>query len=78
MGWETGVGRYKRFHLEWINKTLTYSTGNYSQYPVISIMENNIKNNIYILQLSHFAVKQKLALHCKSNILQLKRWKKIH
>ena len=78
MGWKTGVGRYKRFHLEWINKTLTHSTGNYIQYPVISIMENNIKNNIYILQLSHFAVKQKLALHCKSNILQLKIWKKIH
>lgn len=49
MGWETGVGRYRRLHLEWINKALTYSTGYCIQYPVISIMENNIKNNIYIL-----------------------------
>ena len=43
MGWETGVGRYKQLRLEWINKTLTYGTRNYIQYPVISIMENNIK-----------------------------------
>ena len=47
MGWETGVGRYKQLHLEWINKTLTYGTRNYIQYPVISIMEN-YKNNICI------------------------------
>ena len=37
MGWEFGVGRYKLLHIEWINnKVLLYSTGNYSQYPVIN------------------------------------------
>ena len=35
--WESGVGRCKLLHLEWINnKVLLYSTGNYIQYPVIN------------------------------------------
>ena len=37
MDWEFGVGRCKLLHLEWIyNKVLMYSTGNYTQYPVIN------------------------------------------
>ena len=37
MEWEFGVSRCKLLHLEWINnKVLIYSTGNYSQYPVIN------------------------------------------
>ena len=33
----------------WINKkVLLYSTGNYIQYPVINIMDKNIKKNKYI------------------------------
>ena len=40
MDWESGVGRCRLLHLEWINKeVLTYSTGNYTQYPVISRSE---------------------------------------
>ena len=34
VNWESGVGRCKLLHLEWINKILGYSTGNYIQYPV--------------------------------------------
>ena len=37
MDWEFGVGRCKLLHLEWINtKILSYSTGNYIQFPVIN------------------------------------------
>ena len=37
MDWEFGVGRRKLLHLEWIhNKVLLYSTGNYTQCPVIN------------------------------------------
>ena len=36
MDWESGVGRCKLLHLEWINnKVLMYSTGTYIQHPVI-------------------------------------------
>ena len=34
--WEFGISRGKLLYREWINnKVLLYSTGNYSQYPVI-------------------------------------------
>ena len=37
MVWEFGVSRCKLLYIEWINiKVLLYSTGNYSQYPVIN------------------------------------------
>ena len=36
MDWDTGISRYKPFHLEWIsNEILLYSTGNYIQSPGI-------------------------------------------
>ena len=71
MYWEFGISRCKLLHIEWINdKVLLYSTGNYIQYTVINIMENNMKKNIYIyIYLNQFAVQQKL-IHCKSTILQ--------
>ena len=35
--WEFGVSRCKLLYIGWINnKVLLYSTGNYSQYPVIN------------------------------------------
>ena len=34
--WEFGVSRRKLFYMEWVNKVLLYSTGNYIQYPVIN------------------------------------------
>ena len=35
MDWEFGISRCKLLYIEWINKVLLYSTGNYIQYPVI-------------------------------------------
>ena len=32
---EAGVSRCKLLHIEWRNKDLLYSTGGYSQYPMI-------------------------------------------
>ena len=34
MDWEFGVSRYKLLHLEWINKVLLYSTGNYIHFAI--------------------------------------------
>ena len=37
MEWEVGVSRCKLLYIEWINnKVLLYSTGNYTQYLVIT------------------------------------------
>ena len=37
MDWEFGMSRCNLLSIEWINnKVLLYSTGNYSQYPVIN------------------------------------------
>ena len=37
MDWEFGISRCKLLYIEWINnKVLLYSTGNYTQYPVIN------------------------------------------
>ena len=36
MDWEFGVSRCKLLHLEWIDKVLMYSTGNYIQFPIIN------------------------------------------
>ena len=35
MDWEFGISRFKLVYIEWINKVLLCSTGNYIQYPVI-------------------------------------------
>ena len=35
MDWEFGVSKCKLLRLEWLNKVLLYSTGNYIQYPGI-------------------------------------------
>ena len=36
MAGEFGISRCKLVYIEWINKVLLYSTGNYIQYPVIN------------------------------------------
>ena len=36
MDLEFGTSRYKLLYIEWINKILLYSTGNYIQYPIIN------------------------------------------
>ena len=37
------------------------------------MMEKNMKKNIYIWYMKHFAIHQKLTQHCNSAILQLKK-----
>ena len=61
------------------NKDLLYSTGNYTQYLVIPVMEKNIKYIhvcVYVYKSNHFAIHLKLAQHCKLTIHQLKMWLK--
>ena len=73
MDWEFEISRCKLFYIEWINnKVLLYSTGNYSQYPVINYNGKEYqKEYIYTyIELNHFAVHQKLTQHCKSSMLQ--------
>ena len=59
----------------WSNWALTYGTGKCIQYPVIN---HNVKEHkvCICVQLSHFAVQQRLAQLCKSTIFQLKNWNK--
>ena len=46
---EFGVSRCKLLHPEWIdNKVLLYSTGTTAYLLRQTMMEKNIKNNIYI------------------------------
>ena len=76
--WEFEVSRCKLLHIDWMdNKVLLYSTGNYIQCPGINHTgkEYFLKMSICVKQ-SHFAVQQRLAQHCKSIILQLKKKKK--
>ena len=47
MDCELGVGRCKVLHLEWINKILLYSTGNYIRYPVINHNGGKHKQRMY-------------------------------
>ena len=72
MEWEFGVSRCKLVYMEWINKVLLYSTGNYIQYPVINHNEKNIKKNVCVCTTESLCLQQKLTQHCKSTILQLK------
>ena len=46
--WEVGVSRCKLLYIEWINKVLLSSTGNYIHYPVINHNRKEyFKNNVY-------------------------------
>ena len=67
---EFGVGRCKLLHLEWIsNKTLLYTTGNYSQSPGIEHDRDDMRKRMYIyICLGHLVVQKKLAQHCKSTL----------
>ena len=49
LDWEVGISRCKLFYREWLNNRVQlYITGNCVQHPVITIMENTMKNNVYI------------------------------
>ena len=67
--WKFGVSRYKLLYIGQINnKVLLYSTGNYTQYPAITIIKKK-KRKIY-MKLNHFAIHQKLTQHYQSTVLQ--------
>ena len=49
LDWELGISRCKLFYREWLNNRVQLCiTGNCVQHPVITIMENTMKNNVYI------------------------------
>ena len=55
-----------------INKNLLYSTGNSTQYSVITYMRKESEKEwiyVYVL-LNHFAVYLKITQYCESIILQ--------
>ena len=79
---EFGISRCKLLYIEWIkNKVLLYSTGNCTQYFVITCKGKEPEKeylSIYIsicpsIYLNHCAVHIKLTQHCKSTILQIKK-----
>ena len=83
---EFGINIYTLLYTKQItNKDLLYSTGNYTQYLVITYKGKESEKEymcIYIyvclyiyIYLNHFAVHLKLTQHCKSTILQLKKKK---
>ena len=57
------------------SKDLPYSTGNSTQYSIMTYMGKEWKKEwIYVnVWLTHFALQQKLTQHCKSIRLQLKK-----
>ena len=47
INWKFGINRYILLYPKYINnKDLLYSTGNYTQYLVITYMEKNMKKNM--------------------------------
>ena len=45
--WKFGLNRCKLLYIEWINnKVLLYSTGNYTQYPIINFNAKPPKNRV--------------------------------
>ena len=49
MEWECGISRFELMYIEWINKVLLYSMGNYMQYLVINYNRKEYKKEcVYI------------------------------
>ena len=65
-----GVRTWKLLHLEWIsNGVLLYSKGNYVQSLELEQDGRQYIKKMYMyVWLGHFAVLQKLTIHCKSTI----------
>ena len=72
-----GDGNYYRIDKQ---QVVLYSTGSYIQYPVITIMENNMKKYIYIHIYILVCITESLCYtaeikqHCKSNSMKLKAY----
>ena len=47
MDGEFGMNRHKLLYTEWINKVLLYSTGNYTQHPIINHNRKEHEKEIY-------------------------------
>ena len=74
MGWKFGISRSRLLHTGWINSVLLYSAGNCIQYPVITIMEKDMKKNTYqCVCWDHFSVRRKSTQYGKSTILKKKK-----
>ena len=46
--WEFGISRCKLVYIEWINKALWYSTGNYIYYPGINHNGEEYEKDLYV------------------------------
>ena len=73
MNWEIGIDIYTLLCIKQVtSKNPLYSTGNSTQYSVMTYMGKESKKEwIYVyVELIHFAVQQKVTQHCKSSMLQ--------
>ena len=46
--WEFGVSKCKLLYIEWKNKVLLYSTGNYIEFPVINRNGKEYEKKVYV------------------------------
>ena len=73
MDWETGIDIHTLLCIkQTTDENLLYITGNSTQCSVVTRMgRKSKKEGIFLyVQLSHFAVQQKLTQHCKAAIFQ--------
>ena len=73
MDWETGIDIHTLLCIkQTTDENLLYITGNSTQCSVVTRMgRKSKKEGIFLyVQLSHFAVQQKLTQHCKATIFQ--------
>ena len=74
---EDGINIYTLLYIKYItNKDLLYSTGNYTQYFVITYKRKESEKEYTHTCLNRCAVHPKLTQHCKSTTPQFKKKKK--
>ena len=73
MDWGFVIGMCTLLYIEWmVNQDLLYSTGNSTQYSLITHMGRESEKEwiCAYTKLNHFALQQKLSQHCKSTTFQ--------
>ena len=66
MNWETGTDVYTLLYIkQTTNKDLLYSTGNSSQYSVMTYMGKELKKEWMYVKLIRFTVHPKLTHYCE-------------
>ena len=66
MNWETGTDVYTLLYIkQTTNKDLLYSTGNSSQYSVMTYMGKEVKKEWMYVKLIHFTIQPKLTQYCE-------------